>query len=224
MKLTEAKLKKLILEMMEDDEGLTPEELDKILSLLKSTDESRQGQGLAMAEMLVPEEFELAEQQAGLLDRLSEECYEQDGGYNPSKESCKEMWIVFKERDKEIEDQVWEMFKEMFYAFAADGVGGTITDPEHLDVFRAFYGPPGLQWRKLENIYYEQRKENSTTQSLVSVENAIDDQISRWGNRTYKYWWAIQDTNQWKLFQSDVAKLRRGNVATTLAAILEKQV
>ena len=210
--------------MMEDDEGLTPEELDKILSLLKSTDEDSQNQGLAMAEMLVPEEFELAEQQAGLLDRLSEECYEQDGGYNPSKESCKEMWIVFKERDKEIEEQVWEMFKEMFYAFAADGVGGTITDPEHLAVFQQFYGPNGLKWRELENIYYEQRKENSTTQSLVSVENTIDDQISRWGNRTFKYWWAIQDTNRWKFFQSDVSKLRRGNVATTLAAILEKQV
>ena len=79
-----------------------------------------------------------------------------------------------------------------------------------------------MKWRELENVYYEQRKENSTTQSLVSVENAIDAQISRWGKRTYKYWWAIQE--ELRFFQADVSKLRRGNDATTLAAILEKQV
>ena len=221
MNLTEAKLKQLILEMMEDEGGLTPEELNKILTLLKSPDESRQEQGIELASMLVPEELELAEQQAGRLDKLSDDCYNKDGGYDDNKESCKEMWIAFVERDKEIEDQVWEMYKEILYSFAADGVGGKIADPEHLAIFQQFYGPNGLKWKELEEIYYDRRKKNSTTQSLVSVEHAIDDEISRWGKRTYKYWWAIQDTRRWGLFQSDVAKLRSGSVATTLAAILE---
>ena len=224
MELTEAKLRELILEVMEDEEGLPPEELRKILSLLKNTDEDFQDQGLNMAALLVPEQLELAEQQAGLLDRLSEECYNQDGGYNPSKESCKKMWIALKKRDKEIEDQVWEMYKEVYYSLAADGVEGKISDPEHLAVFQQFYGPNGLKWKKLEETYYKQRKKDSTTQSLVAVDLEIDDEISRWGKRTYRYSWAIQDTKRWGLFQANVGKLRRGNVATTLAAILEKQL
>ena len=39
----------------------------------------------------------------------------------------------------------------MFYSFAADGVGGKITDPEHLAIFQQFYGPNGLKWKKLED-------------------------------------------------------------------------